>query len=207
MIRTIATHTTLAIAMLAPYGDGVHVGLGQPRVPWDPVARAQSASTTASATPDSESIIVARIREQYQRINRSLASCRTRTLTLENVSLEGAEVKAYWCAGQIVRVDVWYAGEGGRHREEYYWSDGHPIFLYTVDETYRQPIGVGKLRIAQKNEDRFYVSSDRVVRWIDKFGHVHSGTKEDLASESARTLKNAANLLRRANGDSTAALP
>jgi hypothetical protein len=122
-------------------------------------AGAQEAVSTTSGSPAA----IAHIRAEFAEIERGLPGYRRTTHELSNFSLEGGELQAFYDGRELRKLHVRHFGETGRVTEEFYFSNGRPIFIYTVHERYDQPLSG---RVQARVEHRFYFDGDRLIRRV-----------------------------------------
>jgi hypothetical protein len=104
------------------------------------------------------------IRQQYAVINKRVAKYKKVKKQLSGFSLEGGELVAYMDGPAVVKIVATHYGEGGKAVEEYYYQNGRLIFVYRKDSIYDRPMSG---RVVRTEENRFYFSNDRLIRWID----------------------------------------
>lgn len=124
-------------------------------------------STCPGVVPTQTEASINTIRQQYAAINRGARRYRKVKKELSGYSLEGGDLTAYFNGPAIVKMVANHYGEGGRAVEEYYYSDGHLIFVYRKDFSYDRPMS-GK--VIATRENRFYFQNDGLVRWINETG-------------------------------------
>lgn len=125
-------------------------------------ARPALAQEVVSATSGSPAAI-AHIRAEFAEIERALPGYRRTTRDLWNFSLEGGELEAFQDGSELRKLRARLFGETGRVTEEFYFSDGRPIFIYAVHERYDQPLSG---RVQARIEHRFYLDDGRVIRRV-----------------------------------------
>jgi hypothetical protein len=124
---------------------------------------AQQAVTATSGDPGA----IARIRALFAEIQREAPTYRRTTHELQGFSLEGGEVVGFHRGSELRKLATRHFGETWRGTEEYYFSDGRPIFILIVNERYDRPITM-RFRVRQRIEDRYYFDGGRLIR------HVHA---------------------------------
>lgn len=83
---------------------------------------------------------------------------------------------AYFDGPNIVKIVATFYGETGRTTEEYYYWENKLIFVLRTESSYDKPLS-GK--VVSTTVDRFYFSSDKLIRWIEENGkQVASDTSE-----------------------------
>lgn len=166
-------------------------------------AAANSPSATESSLLDrpqtsageAETVAVQSIRRQYAAINKRAGRYKKVRKELSGFSLEGGELVAYLDGPAVVKIVANHYGEGGRTREEYYYSNGKLIFVLQKEFRYNRPLS-GK--VVRTRENRLYFENDRLIRWLGEDGKaVASGSteyqeKQDEFLETSRKFVDAA---------------
>lgn len=125
---------------------------------------------------DAETAAVQSIRRQYAAITKRAGRYKKVSKQLSGFSLEGGELIAYLDGPAVVKIVANHYGEGGRTREEYYYSNGKLIFVFQKESRYDRPLS-GK--VVRTSENRFYFENDRLIRWLGEDGKpVASGGAE-----------------------------
>jgi hypothetical protein len=132
----------------------------------------------AEASPQTDNSINS-IRQQYLAINQRTARHKKVKKELSGFSLEGGELIAYFDGPAIVKIVATHYGEMGRSVDEYYYSTGKLIFVFERVSHYNKPMS-GK--VVRTVEDRYYLSDDNLIRWVDE-----NGKLRDTANRAAQS--------------------
>ncbi|HEU4455018.1 MAG TPA: hypothetical protein VFR81_18285 [Longimicrobium sp.] len=92
-------------------------------------AAAQRAVTATSGDPAT----ISRIRGLFTEIEREAPTYRRTTRELQGYSLEGGELVGFYRGSELRKLATHHFGESGEATEEYYFSDGRPVFIHVVD--------------------------------------------------------------------------
>lgn len=133
---------------------------------------------------------ILRIRAHYAQIEREASGYRCRTLDLQGFSAEGGGLEACYAGNELRRLSATYLGESGRGKEQFYFWGDSLEFLFRQSQHYSQPFS-GK--VVATEEDRFYWSDGRLVRWVSGSRTQPLNTPE--ASEQAHTGRQTARQL------------
>ena len=124
-------------------------------------ACAQEAVKATSGDPG----VIDRIRALFAEIEREAPTYRRTKHELEGFSLEGGELVGFFRGSELRKLTARHFGESGEATEEYYFSDGRPVFVYVVDLSYDELMSG---RVAYQTKDRYYFDGGRLIR------HVHA---------------------------------
>jgi hypothetical protein len=119
------------------------------------------------------------IRRQYLAINNRAGRYKKVKKELSGFSLEGGELVAYLDGPAIIKIVATHYGEMGRSVDEYYYSKGKLIFVLEKVSHYNKPMS-GK--VVRTVENRYYLSDDKLIRWMDE-----NGKLPDTAGEAAQS--------------------
>lgn len=121
------------------------------------------------------------VRKKYQQIRNDLKTYDTVSVDLEEESTEGGEATGYYAKKDLKLISLEYFGETGKKTIEYYFDKGQLFFAYERNYTYNRPIYWDKERMKENNdtevhdpakkkieEDRYYFSGTKLIRWLDK---------------------------------------
>lgn len=135
--------------------------------------------TTSSSQAED---LIQPIQQRYATINRNASKYRKVKKELSGFSAEGGELVAYFNGRAIMKIVATYYGESGRAGEEYYYWNEKLIFVFRKEYRYDSPMS-GK--VIQTNENRFYFSNDRLIRWVDENAkQIESGASEYQEKQS-----------------------
>lgn len=112
------------------------------------------------------------IRRQVVQIDSKGNSYRQVQRDVEGKSTEGGVVTGYYDGKSLRKIVATYYGESGKVTEEYYVLNGSPIFVLRTDYRYNKPLGeppfgTSNPKVVSQQQDRFYFSKGKLVRWID----------------------------------------
>ncbi|HKR58634.1 MAG TPA: hypothetical protein VJS64_02785 [Pyrinomonadaceae bacterium] len=124
-------------------------------------------TSIGSAQPQRTAATLGVIRQQYRTINSRSPKYRQVKKDLEGYSTEGGELVAYFEGAAIVKLAAQFYGECGRAAEEYYYQDGHLIFVFRKDSYYSKCL-TGK--VVKVEEQRFYFNNGALITWINEKG-------------------------------------
>jgi hypothetical protein len=136
---------------------------------------AQQAVTATSGDPGA----IARIRARFAEIEREAPAYRRTTHELQGFSLEGGKLEGFYRGSELRKLAAHHFGESGEATEEYYFSDGRPVFIYVVDMSYDELLSG---RVAYRTEDRYYFDGGRLIRHVHA-RHPAGGGEEDAPSD------------------------
>jgi len=122
-------------------------------------ADAQQAVTATSGDPGT----IARIRALFAEIQREAPTYRQSKREIQGFSLEGGEIVGFYRGSELRKLAAHHYGESGEATEEYYFSDGRPVFVYVVDLRYDELMS-GRVRF--RTEDRYYFDGGRLIRHV-----------------------------------------
>jgi hypothetical protein len=120
---------------------------------------AQQAVTANSGDPGA----IARIRALFAEIQREAPTYRRTTHELQGFSLEGGKLVGFYRGSELRKLTAHHYGESGEATEEYYFSDGRPVFIHVVDLTYDELMSG---RVRYRTEDRYYFDGGRLIRRV-----------------------------------------
>jgi len=120
-----------------------------------------------SLAQDSTTILVGKIREEYQKINSE--KLKKVEVEAKNESSEGGEVYRYYAGDTLRKITSEYMGHMGRANGEYYFKDGKLLFVFIVYSYYDTYMS-GK--IVRREENRYYFHNGHLIRWIDEHGKI-----------------------------------
>jgi hypothetical protein len=120
---------------------------------------AQQRVTATSGDPG----VIARIRAQFAEIEREAPTYRRTTHELQGFSLEGGKLVGFYRGSELRKLAAHHYGESGEATEEYYFSNGRPVFIYVVDSRYDELLSG---RVRYRTEDRYYFDGGRLVRRV-----------------------------------------
>ncbi len=123
-----------------------------------PIA-AQEAVTATSGDPGT----IARIRTLFAEIQREAPTYRQSKREIQGFSLEGGEIVGFYRGSELRKLAAHHYGESGEATEEYYFSDGPPVFVYIVDSRYDELMSG---RVVYRTEDRYYFDNGRLIRRV-----------------------------------------
>jgi hypothetical protein len=126
------------------------------------------------------------IRRQYATINKNQAKYKTVKKELSGFSAEGGKLVAHFDGRSITKLVATYYGETGKAQEEYYYWDGHLIFVFHKEFTYDKPLS-GK--VVRTGENRFYFNNDKLIKWIDENGNDIAPVKTEYVEKQNEYLK------------------
>ena len=106
---------------------------------------------------------VASVRREVGRINALKLSTQTRDRT--DLSTEGAQILVGRDAkGAVRKIVAHIFGETGRQDETIYLQNGKPLFVFSVEQRYDQPIGVSsRVKVVSRVETRLYFSNGKLI--------------------------------------------
>jgi len=133
---------------------------------------AQQAVTATSGDPGA----IARIRARFAEIEREAPAYRRTTHELQGFSLEGGKLEGFYHGSELRKLAAHHYGESGEATEEYYFSDGRPVFIYVVDLRYDELMSG---RVRYRTENRYYFDGGRLIRWVHA-QHLADDDEEDL---------------------------
>jgi len=122
---------------------------------------------------------IAQIRAEYQAIRTALPNLKVETITLDGISTEGADAKAYRDGKgnvRLIRAELFF--ESGKEIGEYYYKDGRLIFSFYTTHRYNAPsyltrerakeIGIDAFdpKKTKVSEDRYYFKDGKLIRWL-----------------------------------------
>ena len=55
----------------------------------------------------------------------------------------------------------------GKLIEEYYFWDNELFFVFTKDYSYDMPMYMDDSKVAQIDENRYYIHHEKLIRWLD----------------------------------------
>lgn len=122
-------------------------------------ALAQPAVTATSGSPQA----IARIRELYATIQREAPGYRRTEHELYEFSLEGGVLHGFYRGRELRKLVAELYGETWRGRDEYYFADGRPVFIYVVLEIYDELLSG---RVQHRLEYRYYFDGGRLIRQV-----------------------------------------
>jgi hypothetical protein len=137
--------------------------------------------------------LVARHRVAYDAIERGLpgfrhAEASMDTLGLDRQSTEGGTLQAY-CQGDTVRLLVAdFGGETGDATERFYFDNDSLLFVFAES---RRGIPNGRDPYPKRtivDQERFYFSADRLVRWLGNRNVRQSVTSSEALDRAAELL-------------------
>jgi hypothetical protein len=155
-----------------------------------PILLALAVVTQAAPAQPGVEAIVARIRQEVQRIDVLRLSAQ-HTIELEGFSLEGGEARVFLEGGRVARVTATHLGESGRTVETIYFRGGSPIFVFRRSMRYDRLHG----RVRSTEEERFYFDRNRMIRWRGADQKLVPRSNPKYAEEEADHLRFAAQLL------------
>ncbi len=135
----------------------------------------------ASAAADE----IAAIRSRYATINKNLKSYRQVKKEISGYSAEGGELVAYFDGDAIKKIVAQHFGETGKAVEEYYFWNNELMFVFRRESKYDRPLS-GKVIATEEN--RFYFSAGRLIRWIDGKGKQVSASDSAYAGKQSEYL-------------------
>jgi hypothetical protein len=121
---------------------------------------AQSGVTATSGAPAA----ITRIRAEYAAIQREAPRYRRTTHDVWNFSLEGGELRGFFRGSELRKLSARLYGETWQGIDEFYFADGEPIFIHTVQERYRGMFGEGGVQATI--EHRYYFDRGRLIRRV-----------------------------------------
>jgi hypothetical protein len=107
--------------------------------------------------------VIARIRAEFNAIERDTLRFRKTTHELRNFSVEGGELVGFFDGESLRKLRAWHYGEVGRVREEFFYSDGHLKFIHSVFEHYDVPLSG---RVDVRVEHRLYFDKGELIRHV-----------------------------------------
>jgi len=126
-----------------------------------------------------ENKIVLDIRKKFTEIENDYSSKYKRVeKELNDYSTEGGTATMYYNIDQIRKVKISFYGETGKSITEYYIWDNKVFFMFRKSYYYNSPIyfikdipeeGIEAFdeKKTEVFEDRYYFSSEKLIRWID----------------------------------------
>jgi hypothetical protein len=128
--------------------------------------------STATANSDSVETKIIIARNEYHRITADSSKFRIVTENLEGQSTEGGEIKKYY-EGESLRIaQVTFYGEMGKSVTDYYFLNKELFFSFHRIYHYNVPIYMKGSTINKVEEERFYFSKLRLIRWIGFNGKI-----------------------------------
>jgi len=121
------------------------------------------------------------IRKEYARINSDSSKYKVVRKDINGESAEGGVLKKYFYGDTIQKAVAVFFGETGKLTIEYYFKMGKIIFIYEKEDKYDFPIYNDKAQIKTTKENRYYFSSQKLIRWIGDDGKI-----KDTQSYSAK---------------------
>ena len=152
MIAEMAIRRARRFARTVLVTAGLALGVVRP-------ADAQEAVTATSGDPAT----IARIRALFAEIERETPAYRRTTHELRGFSLEGGELVGFYRGSELRKLAARHFGETGQATQEYYFSDGRPVFVHVVDSRYDEPLSG---RVVFRTEDRYYFDGGRLIRHV-----------------------------------------
>jgi len=107
--------------------------------------------------------LVARAGRWYAEIERSAASLRVDTLTLDELSSDGGRLVIHRRQDEIVKITSFHRWHRGQQQLRIYLSAGEPFFVLDVSDRQRSRARGDR----ERREDRWYLGGDSVIRWLD----------------------------------------
>lgn len=119
---------------------------------------------------DNTEALIQKIRKDYALINADTAKYRVKKADIEGQSTDGGESTKYFDGKALRKAVLWFYGETGRSRIEYYLTDGQVFFAYAREYEYDKPYYVNGSKTARIEENRYYLNNGRLIRWLDGKG-------------------------------------
>jgi len=137
-------------------------------------------TSTVSTAQDNTSILIGKVRAEYQKIN----SEKLRKVYVEpkNESSEGGDVYRYYSGDTLRKIVTDYMGAIGGQTSEYYFSNGQLCFAFIVEYRYDKPMSG---HVIERIENRYYFHNRRLIRWIDEHG---KNRDKSLYAEKAKQI-------------------
>ena len=131
---------------------------------------------------------IAAIREAYGRIERQLSEYRHVRHDLQDFSLEGGYLDAWFDASHLQKLRAMYYGETYRGSESYYFVSDTLVFMLETTERYDEPMSG---HVVRRDQNRFYFHDQQLIRWVDSTRALHSTTDAEARERSGDLLREA----------------
>jgi hypothetical protein len=106
------------------------------------------------------------IRKNVNEINNDSAAEKKVVVDLEGESEEGCELTKVYKDKSLCKGILTFYGEIGKLNKEYYFSKGRVLFLYEQKYFYSAPIVEKESKITHVEENRYYISEGKLIKWI-----------------------------------------
>lgn len=109
--------------------------------------------------------IVKQIRQQFKTINDEIKTYTTQShdSTLEESGADQS-ITAFYKGKQLMKIEESYLGDMSESSNHYYFWNEQLIFVYTTNTYHAYIEGKEETTI---NENRYYFSSNKLIRWLD----------------------------------------
>lgn len=124
--------------------------------------------------------LVSDIRTKYLETRANILHFDTKMIEIWDESTEGGQANGYYDNGELKLTEVIWLGETGKRIIEYYFNDGHLIFVFDQDFDYNRPIywdeetakenGDNEVFDPKKTtvkEDRYYFNNEKLFLWLN----------------------------------------
>jgi hypothetical protein len=146
---------------------------------------AQISSTAGPSAKDSTELIILKIRKEFVSINVDSKKYHIVLKDIYGLSTEGGELKSYYDGNVLKKSVLTLFGEMGRSVREYYFAGGQVFFCYERNTEYDKPGYMKDMQIKKIEENRYYFTSDKLIRWMGASGQI---VPSDQYTEQAQML-------------------
>lgn len=106
------------------------------------------------------------IRTIFKTVNTNLSNYKKTEIPLNN-STEGGAIISYSDKDKLQKIEVKYFGEMGKKYIDYYFSNDKVVFVFYQDFEYNMPIHLENSKIIKITENRCYLKSSKIFKWLD----------------------------------------
>lgn len=99
----------------------------------------------------------ARTLRTIERIEQMLPSLSYKDASIEGMSAEDGEIRAFYEASALVKLMATHYGEGGRKSDSYYFEKGRPIAIREIAVAYKEPIYINSNPITADSSNIIYL--------------------------------------------------
>lgn len=116
--------------------------------------------------------LIQKIKFEFIKINHLVEDYEVVTQELNEESTEGGNLNYYYEENELKKVISYLYGETGKLVEEYYFSKGNLIFIFSRKYTYDKPIYMEESVQQGSIENRYYFNNRKLILWLNNKNEV-----------------------------------